>query len=73
MSGFEGMIIGAALAFIIGMAWKNHEPKSLYLYSFFSAMSGIASSTGYQPASEAPYAWGITIFLALLGFVLSRI
>lgn len=71
MSGFELIIIGTILAFIGGIAWKNQDPKFLYAFAAFSAIAGVASSTGFQPAAEAPYAWGIAVVLVILGFVLS--
>jgi hypothetical protein len=43
------------------------ENPSLYVFSFFSVLAGIASSTGYQPKAAAPNQWGIAVFLGLAG------
>ena len=72
MNGLEGIVVGAILAFLIERAWTGRDPTLLYVFAGFAALAGIASSTGYQPAAEAPYAWGIAISLVVAGVVVSR-
>ncbi|MGO8951874.1 MAG: hypothetical protein ACLPWS_14925 [Rhodomicrobium sp.] len=72
MSDVDLVLIGAAIALMAVFSWNQRNSNLLFINAFFVGMYGVASYTGFQPASEAPYAFAVAIGLAALGFVLNK-
>ena len=67
MNGFEGIICGLILAFIVGEGWRRRDPQFLYMWAAFGAFAGLANYTGNGIAGEAPYVWGFVAFFVIVG------
>lgn len=72
MTGFEGIILGFVISLVIGFALKNKEPTFLYLFAGASFLDGIAALCNRQPHDDIVPAFGVSILLIYVGFLLSR-